>query len=154
MKKEFEVEAGGMDALVAETGTAKRLATPEEMAWPLIFLNSDLASFITGLPFIVDAGTSAMVALKQKKDRMDMKVGSKLFNLGFIQKQLAKQLEPLREEKDNKLEDKTTKTDETIDIFSQENEDKNKTELEPSLADLDEEQKNKEKDSQSETEIL
>ena len=74
--------------------------------------------------------------------------------IGFIQKQLAKQLEPLREEKDNKLEDKTTKTDETIDIFSQENEDKNKTELEPSLADLDEEQKNKEKDSQSETEIL
>ena len=95
-----------------------------------------------------------MVALKQKKDRMDMKVGSKLFNLGFIQKQLAKQLEPLQEEKDNKLEDKPTKTDETIDIFSQENEDKNKTELEPSLADLDEEQNNKEKDSQSETEIL
>ena len=154
MKKEFEVEAGGMDALVAETGTAKRLATPEEMAWPLIFLNSDLASFITGLPFIVDAGTSAMVALKQKKDRMDMKVGSKLFNLGFIQKQLAKRLEPLKEEKDTKLEDKTTKTDETIDDFSQENKDKNKTEPEPepSLADLDKEQKNKE--SQNETEIL
>ena len=98
MKKEFEIEAGGMDALVAETGTAKRLATPEEMAWPLIFLNSDMASFITGLPFIVDAGTSAMVALKQKKDRMDMRVGSKLFNLGFIQKKLAKQLEPLKDE--------------------------------------------------------
>ncbi len=154
MKKEFEVEAGGMDALVAETGTAKRLATPEEMAWPLIFLNSDLASFITGLPFIVDAGTSAMVALKQKKDRMDMKVGSKLFNLGFIQKQLAKQLAPLTEGTDNKPEDNTIKTDETIANLSQENEDKNKTEQEPSLTDLDEEQNNKEKDSQNETEIL
>ena len=67
MKKEFEVEAGGMDALVAETGTAKRLATPEEMAEPLIFLNSDMATFITGLPLIVDAGTNAMIKLKQKK---------------------------------------------------------------------------------------
>ena len=98
-----------MDALVAETGTAKRLAKPEEMAYPLVFLNSDMASFITGLPLIVDAGTNAMVSLNLKKDRMNMKVGSKLFNLGFIQKQLAKQLEPLNEEpKNNKTEEKTT----------------------------------------------
>ena len=102
MKKEFEVEAGGMDALVAETGTAKRLATPEEMAEPLIFLNSDMATFITGLPLIVDAGTNAMIKLKQKKDRMNMRVGSKIFNLEFIQKQLAKQLEPLQQEEGNK----------------------------------------------------
>lgn len=102
MKKEFEVEAGGMDALVAETGTAKRLATPEEMAEPLIFLNSDMATFITGLPLIVDAGTNAMIKLKQKKDRMNMRVGSKIFNLEFIQKQLAKQLEPLQQEESNK----------------------------------------------------
>lgn len=102
MKKEFEVEAGGIDALVAETGTAKRLATPEEMAKPLIFLNSDMATFITGLPLIVDAGTNAMVSLKLKKDRMNMKVGSKIFNLGFIQKQLAKQLEPLQQEESKK----------------------------------------------------
>ena len=102
MKKEFEVEAGGIDALVAETGTAKRLATPEEMAEPLIFLNSDMATFITGLPLIVDAGTNTMIKLKQKKDRMNMKVGSKIFNLEFIQKQLAKQLEPLQQEESNK----------------------------------------------------
>lgn len=107
MKKEFEVEAGGMDALVAETGTAKRLATPEEMAEPLIFLNSDMATFITGLPLIVDAGTNAMIKLKQKKDRMNMKVGSKIFNLEFIQKQLAKQLEPLQQEENNKLIEQT-----------------------------------------------
>lgn len=102
MKKEFEVEAGGIDALIAETGTAKRLATPEEMAKPLIFLNSDMATFITGLPLIVDAGTDAMVRLKLKKDHMNMKVGSKIFNLGFIQKQLAKQLEPLKQEETKK----------------------------------------------------
>ena len=110
MKKEFEVEAGGMDALVSETGIAKRLATPEEMAWPLLFLNSAMASFITGLPFVVDAGTSAMVALKMKKDRMDMRVGFKLFNLGFIQKQLAKQLEPLKDEQVSQENDQQTKT--------------------------------------------
>ena len=98
MKKEFEAEAGGMESLIAETGTAQRLATPEEIAKPLIFLNSDMASFITGLPLIVDSGANTMVILKQKKDRMNMKVGSKIFNLGIIQKQLAKQLMPLQQD--------------------------------------------------------
>lgn len=112
MKKEFEVEAGGMDALVAETGTAKRLAKPEEMAQPLVFLNSDMASFITGLPLIVDAGANAMVRLKMKTDRMNMRVGLKLFNLGFVQKQLAKQLEPLQETPtQEKKEDPSTSTE-------------------------------------------
>ena len=112
MKKEFEVEAGGMDALVAETGTAKRLAKPEEMAQPLVFLNSDMASFITGLPLIVDAGANAMVRLKMKTDRMNMRVGLKLFNLGFVQKQLAKQLEPLQETPtQEKKEDSSTSTE-------------------------------------------
>lgn len=112
MKKEFEVEAGGMDALVAETGTAKRLAKPEEMAQPLVFLNSDMASFITGLPLIVDAGANAMVKLKMKTDRMNMRVGLKLFNLGFVQKQLAKQLEPLQETPtQEKKEDPSTSTE-------------------------------------------
>ena len=146
MKKEFEVEAGGMDALVAETGTAKRLATPEEMAWPLIFLNSDMASFITGLPFIVDAGTSAMVALKQKKDRMDMKVGSKLFNLGFIQKQLAKQLEPLKEEQTDQKNEVAAEKDyeEAVD-----------NNLEEKQAEaFDGLENNKEENTNSETELL
>ena len=98
MKKEFEAEAGGMESLIAETGTAQRLATPEEIAKPLIFLNSDMASFITGLPLIVDSGANTMVILKQKKDRLNMKVGSKIFNLGIIQKQLAKQLMPLQQD--------------------------------------------------------
>lgn len=121
MKKEFEVEAGGMDALVAETGTAKRLATPEEMAEPLIFLNSDMATFITGLPLIVDAGTNAMIKLKQKKDRMNMKVGSKIFNLEFIQKQLAKQLEPLQQEESNKPIEQTKNNTEEQSSTEKEN---------------------------------
>jgi hypothetical protein len=34
----------------------ERRAQPEEMGWPLVFLNSDAASFITGLNLLVDAG--------------------------------------------------------------------------------------------------
>ena len=80
-----------------------------------------MASFITGLPLIVDAGTNAMVSLKLKKDRMNMKVGSKLFNLSFIQNQLAKQLEPLKEEikeeKKEKEENQTKKDDQETEIL-------------------------------------
>ena len=123
MKKEFEVEAGGMDALISETGTAKRLAKPKEMAEPLIFLNSDMASFITGLPLIVDAGANAMVRLKMKKDRMNMPVGLKIFNLGFIQKKLAKQLEPLnnaenKEETKNKTEDEQNNSNDKPELLT------------------------------------
>ena len=31
-------------------------ATPEEQGWPLVFLNSDAATFITGLNLIIDGG--------------------------------------------------------------------------------------------------
>lgn len=136
MKKEFEIEAGGMDALIAETGTAKRLAKPEEMAQPLIFLNSNMANFITGLPLIVDAGANAMVKLKMKTDRMNMRVGLKLFNLKFIQKQLAKQLEPLQDTTQEKKEETTTTTIKTINESSKEeksSEEKQPEEEEPEL---------------------
>ena len=67
MKKEFEVEAGGREELISETGMANRLATPEEMAKPLLFLNSDLASFITGICLTVDYGNDAMIKLGKKR---------------------------------------------------------------------------------------
>ena len=34
-----------------------RHSTPDEQAWPLIFLNSRLASYITGENLIADGGT-------------------------------------------------------------------------------------------------
>ena len=93
------------------------------MSEPLIFLNSDMASFITGLPLIVDAGANAMVRLKMKKDRMNMPVGLKIFNLGFIQKQLAKQLEPLnnaenKEETKNKTEDEQNNSNDKPELLT------------------------------------
>ncbi len=114
MTAEFEVEAGGNDALIAETGVARRLATPEEMALPLIFLNSDMAGFVSGIPFIVDYGSNALVNLKVKKDRMDTKVGSKLLNLKFVQNILKKKLEPLTEQKENDEQEDNTTTDEEV----------------------------------------
>lgn len=116
MKDEFEVEAGGMDALLAETGIAKRLATPEEMAEPLVFLNSDMARFITGLPLIVDYACNTMVKLGIKKDRMNTKVGSKIFNMGFVQNMLKKQLEPLKEKDQVKEEIKEITEEDTKNI--------------------------------------
>lgn len=97
MKREFEVEAGGYDKLVANSGMAKRLADPMEMAKPLLFLNSDMASYISGTCLYVDYCNDAMVKLGLKKDSLDVKVGSKLYNLGFMQKILKKQIAGLNE---------------------------------------------------------
>ena len=99
MKKEFEVEAGGEEALLSHTGAAKRLATPEEMAEPLVFLNSDMARFTSGVTLIVDYACTSMVTLGIIKDQMDRKVGSKFYNSSMVQKMLKKQLEGLDEEK-------------------------------------------------------
>jgi NAD(P)-dependent dehydrogenase (short-subunit alcohol dehydrogenase family) len=48
MGKEF------MDSFPIPLG---RRSTPEEQAWPLVFLNSDAASYITGENFVTDGGT-------------------------------------------------------------------------------------------------
>lgn len=112
MMREFEVEAGGHDALISQTGIAERLAKPEEMAYPLLFLNSDLASFISGICLTVDFCNDAMIKVGKKHDRLDMKVGNRLFNLGFIQKMLRKKLQPLQDE--TKKSESTTPSDDEI----------------------------------------
>ncbi len=109
MIDEFEVEAGGNDALIAETGVAHRLATPEEMALPLIFLNSDMAGFISGHPLIVDYANEALINIKLKKDRLNTRVGSKLLNLNFFQNILKKQLEPLDQKTTSTSSSETSK---------------------------------------------
>jgi NAD(P)-dependent dehydrogenase (short-subunit alcohol dehydrogenase family) len=38
-----------------------RQAQPEEQAWPLAFLNSDAASFVTGCNVVIDGGFLAGV---------------------------------------------------------------------------------------------
>jgi NAD(P)-dependent dehydrogenase (short-subunit alcohol dehydrogenase family) len=60
MMPEFE-KASGADLIDAFLGPMNRRAQPEEMGWPLAFLNSDAASFITGQNLLVDAGFVAGV---------------------------------------------------------------------------------------------
>lgn len=78
MKDEFEKMAGGEEALLKEAGTAGRLATPEEMGWPIVFLGSAVASFVSGVEFNVDAGDTMMKKLKLKKDVEGIPITNKI----------------------------------------------------------------------------
>lgn len=90
MKDEFEKMAGGEEALLAETGTANRLATSEEMAGPIVFLNSDMCSFVSGVDFCVDAADACLKTLKLKKDREAVPATNK-FILKMAKKMMDKQ---------------------------------------------------------------
>lgn len=90
MKDEFEKMAGGEEALLAETGTAHRLASPEEMAYPIVFLNSDMASFISGIDLCVDSADACLKTLKMKKDREAVPATNK-FILKLASKMMKKQ---------------------------------------------------------------
>lgn len=90
MKDEFEKLAGGMDALLAETGTAHRLASPEEMAAPIVFLGSDMCSFVSGVDFCVDSADRTSKVLKLKKDIMNIPATNPLI-LKFAKKSMDKQ---------------------------------------------------------------
>ncbi|MCI7740920.1 MAG: SDR family oxidoreductase [Clostridiales bacterium] len=68
MKDEFEKMAGGEEALLNETGVAHRLASPDEMAGPIVFLGSDMCSFVSGVDFCVDSCERTQKILKLKKD--------------------------------------------------------------------------------------
>ena len=68
MKQEFQDMVGGEEALIAEAGLAGRLATSEEMAEPMVFLNSDMATFISGLDMVVDYTDTCLKELKLKKN--------------------------------------------------------------------------------------
>jgi NAD(P)-dependent dehydrogenase (short-subunit alcohol dehydrogenase family) len=46
-------------------GCLGRAATPVEQAWPLVFLNSDLASYVSGANWLVDGGYSGAVMTGQ-----------------------------------------------------------------------------------------
>ena len=52
--------AADMQADVKTDSLLRRWATPEEVAFPILWLASEEASFITGASFIVDGGLSIM----------------------------------------------------------------------------------------------
>jgi NAD(P)-dependent dehydrogenase (short-subunit alcohol dehydrogenase family) len=55
MMPHFE-DAAGKELIEAALGPIHRYSTPEEQAWPLVFLNSPRLSYVTGEAFNVDGG--------------------------------------------------------------------------------------------------
>ena len=65
---DFSLLIGGQDNLLEYTGYAKRLALSEEMAGPIVYLNSDLASYVSGELMIVDYGSTIEATAKIKEN--------------------------------------------------------------------------------------
>lgn len=53
---QFTENAGGAEAITNYRGFLGRFAEPVDQAWPVIFLNSDAAAFISGQVIYADAG--------------------------------------------------------------------------------------------------
>ena len=68
MRDEFAGMAGGMDNLVRYAGMAGRLASSEEVGYPVVFLGSRMASFISGAELVVDYCDNAMMIRKLKPE--------------------------------------------------------------------------------------
>jgi NAD(P)-dependent dehydrogenase (short-subunit alcohol dehydrogenase family) len=68
LKDDFTKLTGGIDNLLKYTGYAQRLALPEEMAAPIVFLNSKMASYTSGELLVVDYGSSSEVAAMLKEN--------------------------------------------------------------------------------------
>lgn len=89
MQNEFEEMAGGYEALLDETGVAGRLAEAKEIAYPCVFLNSKMASFIAGESLCVDYADHNLKELGMKKDREDISATNN-FVLFMAKREMAK----------------------------------------------------------------
>lgn len=66
MKDDF----GGSDKLLKYTGYAGRFAAPREMGEPIVYLNSNMASYISGELLVVDYGTAILTRAGIQPDPM------------------------------------------------------------------------------------
>lgn len=66
---EFGKAAGGEENLIQGAGYAGRVGQPEEMAGPLVFLCSAMASFVSGVIMPVDYGNSVEVTAQLRDHR-------------------------------------------------------------------------------------
>lgn len=67
---EFAQAAGGAENLLNYTGYAGRLACSREMAEPVVFLNSEMASYLSGELMVVDYGSAILTQSGIQEDPM------------------------------------------------------------------------------------
>lgn len=73
LTNEFAVMGGGMDNMLKTSG-AGRLAESKEMAEPIVFLNSGMASYISGVLLDVDYGLNVTAIASLRPDHYDYKL--------------------------------------------------------------------------------
>lgn len=93
LQKDFEAMSGGADKMVENCGLAGRLGQPREMAGPLVFLNSDMASYLTATLLPVDYGDTTLKIIKEKKSLTNIPVNLKLLHSQFVIKLIMSQLQ-------------------------------------------------------------
>ena len=71
LTSDFAMMSGGRESLESRAGLIQRLATPEEMADPIVFLNSHAARYISGQPLMVDFGARNLHLLGRTVDSLD-----------------------------------------------------------------------------------
>ncbi|MGM9943412.1 MAG: SDR family oxidoreductase [Lysinibacillus sp.] len=71
---EFAILSGGKENLMKSVGLAGRMAESREMAEPIVFLNSNMASFISGVLLNVDYGQYTQTLLGEIPNMLDFKL--------------------------------------------------------------------------------
>lgn len=84
MKSEFTEMAHGEEGLLLHCGYANRLAYPKEMAGPIVFLNSEMATYASGVLMEVDYGNTV-------EERANIKPVQQVISLEDIYQMMQKQ---------------------------------------------------------------
>ena len=94
IKKGVMEELDPSTQLPKDSGVKIQFTTADsaEMAAPLVFLNSDMARFVSGELMIVDMGKNSEVVLGFTKSRLNVPVALKLYNTKFMQDMFKKQI--------------------------------------------------------------
>lgn len=71
LTSDFSAMVGGRETLEQRAGLVERLATPGEMAEPVVFLNSHAARYISGQPLVIDYAGRSMQLLGRAPDSVD-----------------------------------------------------------------------------------
>ena len=84
MKREFTEMAHGEEGLLSHCGYANRLAYSKEMAGPIVFLNSEMATYASGVLMEVDYGNTV-------EERANIKPVQQVISLEDIYQMIQKQ---------------------------------------------------------------